>query len=243
MTSQLLLFDPEPLNLEQVQRVFWESYRELRAHRHRPPTIHVQFYPFVGVNHTIRLRNGELFVRLSDLFREAPVEVIRALSVILLSKLFRRKIPSQIGSAYRQFVNSADMRLKSLEARSQRGRKLLLPPQGKHYDLTNLFNKLNAEYFEGKLNGVNLGWSVKRSRQILGHFDPSHNSIIISRSFDDRRVPELVISYVLYHEMLHAQFSTSSNFDLKNRHSRQFKKEERKFSFYREANDWIKRGL
>jgi predicted metal-dependent hydrolase len=241
--SQLLLFEREPLTLERIHRLFLQTYRELRLYRPRPPLFHIEFYSFVGINHTIRFRNGELFVRLSDLFQEAPAEVIRALSVILLSKLFRRKIPLGIASTYRGFVNSVEMKEKSLEARSQRGRKLLLPPQGKHYDLKSLFNKLNEEYFGGRSIDVNLGWSLKRSRQILGHFDPSHNSITISRSFDDSRIPESVISYVLYHEMLHAQFSTSSNFDLKNRHSRQFKKEERKFRSYQEANDWIKKGL
>jgi hypothetical protein len=240
---QLLLFETDPLTLERIHHLFLQSYRDLRLHRHRPTLIHVEFYSFVGINHTIRFRDGELFVRLSDLFREAPTEVIRALSVILLSKLFRRKIPSGIASAYRGFVNSVEMKEKSLEARSQRGRKLLLPPKGKHYDLTKLFNNLNEEYFGSKLVNVSLGWSRRKSRQILGHFDPSHNSITISRSFDDNRIPESVISYVLYHEMLHAQFSISSDFDLKNRHSREFKKEERSFKAYQGANDWIKKSL
>jgi hypothetical protein len=244
MTNQLLLFElREPLTLERIHHLFLESYRELRLHRPRSPLIHVEFYSFVGINHTIRFRNGELFVRLSDLFQEAPAEVIRALAVILLSKLFRRKISSGIAAAYRAFVNSVEMKEKSLKARSQRGRKLLLHPKGKHYDLTSLFNKLDAEYFDGRLSDVNLGWSLRKSRRILGHFDPSHSSITISRLFDDNRVPESVVSYVLYHEMLHARFSTSSNFDLKNRHSRQFKKEEREFRSYQEANDWLKKNL
>src|SRR5262245_14796644 len=129
MVSQLLLFETEPLTLERIHHLFSDSYRELRPHRHRAPLIHIEFYSFVGINHTIRFRNGELIVRLSDLFREAPVEVIRALSVILLSKLFRRKIPSSIASTYRGFVNSVEMKEKSLEARSRRGRKLFLPPK------------------------------------------------------------------------------------------------------------------
>jgi SprT-like family len=244
MMTQLLLFEQrESLSLERIHHLFLDTYRELRLNRPRLPLIHVEFYSFVGINHTIRFRNGELFVRLSDLFQEAPVEVIRALAVILLSKLFRRRIPSGIATIYRGFVNSVEMKEKSLKTRSQRGRKLLSHPTGKHYDLINLFNKLNVEYFDAGLSDVNLGWSLRKSRRILGHFDPSHNSITISRLFDDKRVPESVVSYVLYHEMLHAQFSTSSNFDLKNRHSCQFKKEERKFRCYQEANDWLKKSL
>jgi hypothetical protein len=47
----------------------------------------------------------------------------------------------------------------------------------------------------------------------------------------------------MFHEMLHAKFSTSSNFDLKHRHSRQFKNEEKKFADYDAANDWLKANL
>ncbi|PYV93430.1 MAG: hypothetical protein DMG05_01675 [Acidobacteria bacterium] len=240
---QLSLFeDKGALTLARIQYIFVECYRELRIARSRP-SIHVEFYPFVGINHTIRFRNGELYARISDLFREAPPEIIKALAMILFCKLFRRRIPTRITHAYRAFVNSVEMKEKSLLTRSQRGRKLLSDPKGLDYNLTCLFDKLNTEYFGGQLGHISLGWSLRKSRRILGHFDPSHSSITISRIFDDRRVPEFVISYVLFHEMLHAQFSTSSNFDLKNRHSSHFKKEEKKFKWYKESNDWLKENL
>jgi hypothetical protein len=47
----------------------------------------------------------------------------------------------------------------------------------------------------------------------------------------------------MFHEMLHAKFANSSNFDLKHRHSRQFKNEEKKFADYAAANDWLKANL
>ncbi|PYV44102.1 MAG: hypothetical protein DMG06_07845 [Acidobacteria bacterium] len=240
---QLSLFeDKRALTIERIRHIFIESYRELRITR-SSPFMHVEFYPFVGINHTIRFRNGGLYARVSDLFREAPSEIIKALAIILLSKLFRRRIPARITHTYRAFVNSVDMKEKSLLTRGQRGRKLLCDPKGHEYNLTSLFDRLNAEYFEGRLGNIGLGWSLRKSRRILGHFDPSHSSITISRIFDDNRIPEFVVSYVLFHEMLHAQFSTSSNFDLKNRHSCQFKNEEKKFKSYKESNDWLKENL
>lgn len=241
--SQLALFEErEVMTVEQARQIFAETARELRLTRSCQP-IQVEFYPFVGINHTIRFRNGELFVRLSDLFQEAPSQVIRALAVILLSKLFRRKIPAAINAAYRSYVNSMEMKERSLRTRSQRGRKLLSAPKGRHYDLALLFDRLNGDYFEGKIRNVNLGWSLRKSRRILGHFDPSHGSITVSRIFDDAQVPEMVVCYILFHEMLHAKFATSSNFDLKNRHCRQFKEEEKRYLNYEPANEWLKRNL
>jgi hypothetical protein len=239
MTRQLVLFETERLSLEKVQQIFAASAAELRLNRSNTP-IFVEFYSFVGINHTIRFKDERLYVRLSDLFREAPPEIIKALSLILLAKLFRRRIPAGIQSVYRSYVNSVEMKQRSLHTRSQRGRKLFSPPQGKHFDLTAMFERLNREFFGGRIRNVNLGWSLRKSRRILGHFDPSHCSITVSRIFDEPKIPEMVVSYILFHEMLHAKFATSSNFDLKNRHSRQFKEEERKFSHYEAANQWLK---
>jgi Tfp pilus assembly protein PilF len=141
------------------------------------------------------------------------------------------------------YVNSIEMKERSLVTRSQRGRKLLSAPKGRYYDLTTLFDRLNQEYFENRIEGVTLGWSLRKSRRILGHFDPSHGSITVSRIFDHPETPEMVVSYIMFHEMLHAKFATSSNFDLKHRHSRQFKNEEKKFADYDAANDWLKANL
>jgi len=240
--GQLTLFEETETALEQAERIFAESLENLRLRQHSQP-VHVEFYPFVGINHTIRFRDGQLFVRLSDLFQHAPAEVIKALSIILLSKLFRRRIPSSIHSVYRSYVNSTEMKERSLVTRSQRGRKLLAAPQGRHYDLAALFDQLNHEYFDNGIADVALGWSLRKSRRILGHFDPSHGSITVSRLFDHPEIPEMVVAYILFHEMLHAKFATSSNFDLKHRHSRQFKDEEKKFADYDAANDWLKANL
>ena len=135
------------------------------------------------------------------------------------------------------------MKRKAFQVRRHRGRKLQLDPKGRCYDLRILFEKLNGECFNSSMGKVVVGWSRWKSRRILGHFDPSHNSITISRIFDGPEIPEHVISYILFHEMLHARLMTPSNFDLRNLHSAQFKKEEKRFKWYRESNDWLKSNI
>lgn len=241
--TQLLLFQESGLAfIQQVRRKFEDALEQLR-HLDSRPSIHIEFYPFVGINHTIRSRNGCLFVRLSDLFEHAPLDVIEALAVILLFKLYRRRIPRSAQQKYHSFVNSIDMRQKSQTNRRERGRKLHSSPRGIHFDLRLLFSSLNRQYFGGKLREVKLGWSLKKSRRILGHFDPSHHSISISRVFDDPDVPEAVVSYVLYHEMLHATSVDSANFDCRGQHSREFKAREKEFGAFKFANDWIRKNL
>ena len=241
--KQLSLFEEEQfLTRRDIREIFAESYKEMKLGRQNP-RVQVQFYPFVGINHTIRLRNEVLHVRLSDLLVEAPEPVIKVLSIILLSKLYHRRIHQDLALTYHSYVSSIEMKRKALQSRRSRGRKLQLHPKGSHYNLTTLFGELNREYFGSGLPSISLGWSLRKSRRILGHFDPSHNSITVSQVFDTPEVPEQVISYVLFHEMLHALFMTSSYFDLKYQHSSQFKREEKKFKYHREANEWLKKHL
>ena len=53
------------------------------------PGFRVSFYPFANINNTIRLRNGLVLVRLSDLLEGAPEGVHHSIAHILLAKLYR----------------------------------------------------------------------------------------------------------------------------------------------------------
>jgi len=225
--------------LSQIGRIFAEAYHGLE--NERPcPAIRVEYYRFVGINHTVRLREGRLLVRLSDLFRRAPAPVMEALASILLAKLYRHEVPRAARAAYREYCNTPQMRRRAQASRRRRGRKLLAGPEGSRYHLTALFDELNRQYFKGRLPPVRLGWSLRRSRRILGHFDPSHRSITLSRWLDHPRVPEVVVRYVLFHEMLHAKFLAGTYFDVRNPHSRQFREEEQTFRGHEEARNWIR---
>lgn len=241
--QQLSLFEQElPLPLASIKTIFVDSFRELRLSPEYPE-FHVEFYPYVGINHTIRIKKRFVFVRLSDLFEDAPRLVIKAISIILLAKLFRRRMHPHAAAVYREYIESIAMKNRATFSRRQRGRKFLGDPQGQFYNLSALFDQLNRLFFNNELSAVNLGWSPRKSRRILGHFDPSHRSITISRWFDQAKIPEFVLSYILYHEMLHARFSASSNFDFKNKHGKHFKQEEKKYPHCSAANQWLKSNL
>ena len=54
-----------------VVEIFQETYSELRPGTSLPE-LKIEFFAFANVNNTIRLRNGRLLVRLSDLLEGAP---------------------------------------------------------------------------------------------------------------------------------------------------------------------------
>jgi hypothetical protein len=207
----------------------------------RPPQFVVEFHPYTDLTHTIRLREETAYVRLSDALRDAPANVIEAAAAILLGKLYRRSAPAGLIEAYRQFSYARSTRNRLLRLRQQRARKSEHHPAGAHHDLAPLFQSLNEQYFEGKLEQPRLGWSKRAWTTQLGCFDPALRQILINRHLDHANVPECVVAYVLYHEMLHVKHPMRFERCRRESHSPEFRREEKRFSEYERAMKFLKR--
>ncbi len=207
------------------------------------PQFEVRFRPYANLDSRIRLEPGhrKILVKVSDQLEHAPAEVQESLAYVLLGKLYRKPIDGAHEQRYKQFVNRADIRRRALEIRRQRGRKLLTSPAGGCYDLDAMFDQLNVRYFDGALDKPRLGWSVRRSRRLLGHYDHAHHTIVISRLLDNPKAPRFVVEYVLFHEMLHLKHPVEYRSGRRCVHGPAFKREERRFPQYDEANLYLKR--
>ncbi len=227
------------LLFETVEEIYRRVYRELRP-RALMPEFAVEYRPYANVNSFIRAENGNLHVRMSDLLEGAPAPVQEALAHILLGKLYRKPIEQRFHRRYRLFLNRADVRRKMLLLRQMRGRKPLTGPQGNCYDLAEIFEDLNRRFFGGLLGRPKLSWSRTASRTRLGHFDPAHNAILISRIFDRPGVPRLAVEYIVYHEMLHLRHPVEHRGSRRCVHTREFQEAERAFPRLGEARALLK---
>lgn len=223
-----------------ILEIFQESYSELQPCAPLPE-LKVEFFAFANVNNTIRLRKGRLLVRLSDLLEGAPEAILRAIAHILLAKMYRHPIDRGHAARYRKYVASHDIVRKAHLVRQMRGRKLLRSPRGHFYDLDAVFEELNARFFHGLMARPQMSWSQTKTRRILGHYDPAHNAIIISRIFDHPGVPRYVLEYIVYHEMLHLKHPVKLRGSRRCVHSPEFQAEEKLFPRLPEANAFLKR--
>ena len=235
-----------PVNV--ASALFFESPREIFARVHREirprtplPSIEIQYKCFANANSDVRLDSGAIRVRISDLLERAPAPVTEALAHILLGKLYRRPAARQYLHRYRLYLNRKDVRRQISQVRQTRGRKAHGGPEGSVHNLEELFEELNARYFGGMMARPALGWSHVRSRTRLGHFDPSHNMIVISRIFDDPRTPRLALEYVMYHEMLHLHYPVDHSGSRRCVHTPDFKAHEKLFPQFREAKALLKK--
>ena len=124
-----------------------------------------------------------------------------------------------------------------------RGRKRILGTKGKHYDLEQIFEDLNTQFFHGLMARPQMTWSGNHSRLSLGHYDPAHNTIVVSRIFDRPQVPRYVVEYLVYHEMLHLRYPVKLRGSRRCVHSAGFQEEEKRFPEFEAAKKFLLNGL
>jgi hypothetical protein len=220
--------------------IYARVFRELRP-RTPLPEIQVQFKRYANANAQVRWHDGLLLVKLADTLEGAPEDVLQALAEILLSKLFRRPVPAASNDRFRRYLNRRDVRRSLDLVRQIRGRKQVENPQGRHYDLQKMFEELNFRYFFGLMACPRLGWSPNASRTLLGHYDPSHNAIVLSRILDRPNTPRIAVEYVLFHEMLHLRYPAENRGARRCVHTRAFKEAEKQFDHLKEAKAALRR--
>lgn len=220
-------------------QIFEQAYRDLRPDADLPG-LKVEFFPFTSIKNTIRMREGKLLVRLSDLLEGAPAPVLKAIAHILLAKMYRRAIDREAAARYRKYVSSHHVSRKAHLVRQMRGRKRLDSAQGRTYDLEALFEDLNQRFFHGLMARPQMTWSRDHSRNSLGHYDPAHNAIVVSRIFDHPRVPRFAVEYIVYHEMLHLKHPVKLRGTRRCVHPRAFQDDEKLFPELDQAKKYLK---
>jgi hypothetical protein len=230
------------VSTETIGKYYKQAFEIFDKHR-QPPEIEVSFYPYVGINHTIRVRNGHVFVRIAEICRDLPASAQRALAMILVAKLYRRRVPTAARDVYSAAVSTEEYRVRAVVNKRKHGRKVVTTAKGEVYNLEKIFDSLNMGYFGGSLPKPTLTWSAKKTYRILGHHDSTHKTIVVSKSLDSAKVPKFVVEFIVFHEMLHIHHPAKIVNGRRYHHTPAFRRNEQKFRYYEEAEAWIERNV
>ncbi len=114
------------------------------------------------------------------------------------------------------------------------------------FDLQEIFDRLNAEYFENKIQ-AGVGWgrdSKKKNRSAFrfGSYDRAKRLIRIHPRLNQSFVPFSVVELTVYHEMCHQWAPSVKRNGVWRDHHPEFKNKEKEYRFYQEARSWEKQN-
>jgi len=207
--------------------------------RKRYKKIDVEYHQFRSLKHTIEWTPWRIRIKVNEQFRHAPDKILEFLAIILLARVYGTRVDRDIRDKYNNYVETLR---ESLPVRKH-NRLDAYTPEGDVYNLSGIFNHLNRLYFENNLKMPTIGWSRNNSHWRLGFYDKERNLLVISRLFDNSSVPEEIVQYLVYHEMLHIYFPSERKNGRRVIHSAQFRETERQFPEYQDIQDWLKLNL
>ena len=202
--------------------------------------LEARFYPSRSLRHTIYFQHGVIKIKIAESLSKAPERILKTLCTILLLKLFKIKVDRGLYKIYRNYLDGSDMLVHSVRKRPPNPR---YSPLGKYFNLRELFDQINQQFFNGQLNPPVLGWSLHKAYRRLGFYNQEKNLLVISQIFDTKHVPQNVVEYLLYHEMLHIAIPTVHNNGRRKIHSTAFRQKERKFPDYDRVQKWLTKNL
>jgi len=202
----------------------------------------VSFYHYVSTKSTIRQRDGRYLMRISDHLHDAPDAAIRGLMGILLCRAERlpeSRVNADDRAAYHAALDHDAVSERRSSSRKVRGRKVL-DPVGDHRSLLESYLRVSMQMDLRLPSAPKLSWSRDRTNRRFGHQDTDHDCIVISRTLDDPNVPEFVLDYVVYHELLHIAIPPRRGRGGRRIvHPREFQQAEAKFPERAEAERWL----
>ncbi len=174
-------------------------------------------------------------VSLHRMFLEAPRNIMEELACYLSreSKIISPVVKAFIEENLQKLDYSYQLEADQLKV------------QGGIYNLQVLYDQLNQEYFNNELN-LRITWygkSNQRKTSIITfglYYDPLR-LIKIHRLLDSAFFPEYLVSFVIYHEMMHHVCPSYIDAKgMKRIHSPEFKSQEKQFRYFHLAQGWIK---
>jgi len=219
----------------------------LEAHRkriagfltmHMPDPVELTFTKNRSTMVSFRKIKGCYHVRLHHMFRHADTAMLNDLLGFLTTK------KKASAAAIDRFI--ADHRDEIDQSRPRRN--IATATAGKHFDLKEVLNRVANRYFGG-VSDVRIGWGAaprrprRRRRRVaasraLATYNYADKLIRVSPVLDAPNVPDYVIDWIIYHELLHHVLPIERAGKKNIYHSAKFRSLERGFEHYEKAKTW-----
>lgn len=172
-------------------------------------------------------------LRIHRMFLSADANVVAALAQWVSKRQSKRA--SRVLDA---FIRANEHRIQSRPPRPPR-----IVTKGMHFDLNELFDRVNEKYFDNTVDAPITWGKMPRARRRnsirLGSYTPEDHLIRIHPFLDQSFVPRYFVRYIVFHEMLHAHLGVDESPSGRQRiHTSEFNRLEHAYPDYRRAVAW-----
>lgn len=189
------------------------------------------YYPYRDFKSTWTRTNTDIRLKISDYLSDCRPEILFQFARALYSMIStgsRMRYPQSLIN----WLRSPYFIEKKRPVYLSRSRNLTLSQRGEVYDLNESFSRLVESGLIKDCGDVYLTWTRRPNRRRMGYCSVLMRTVAISSLLDSPSVPQRLVDYVLYHELLHILLNSA---DLSTNHSRLFREMEARFPEQKEA--------
>jgi len=180
---------------------------------------------FGAYNANVKKQNQLLVFSFSPEWKRVSKEITIGLVQELLLRILRKKAKTTNIDLYNNFVKNLHLSASKTETDPA---------------LKEIFDVVNTRYFHSVMEMPNLKWGLT-SKTKLATYDYHTDTINVSTIFQS--AGKQIISYLVYHEMLHKKLKFHNNGSRSVHHSRQFRQMEKEFENQQEVERLLERFL
>jgi hypothetical protein len=233
-------FDHLDLEGVPLERMWRQALvRRLRAHLGAPVSVSITDNTHTMIS--FKRRRGEYRVRLHHMFLAASEPIVAA-----LSRYLRNHEPAA-SALLDQFIAANKLFIRQVSPDELRAR-VPLQPAGEVHQLQEIFDRLNARYFDGRITATITYGRVPRVSQArqsikLGSYSSESKLIRVHPALDQAWVPASFVEWIVFHEMLHHLLPAVILGGKRCVHTTEFQARERAFPGFERARQWEEENL
>ena len=183
-----------------------------------------------------RQKEGKVYLEINEGFINAPEKIKEA----ILKAALQRRTAARLRTI-KAFTTTPEYAQIHASLQNNAGANKLAG-NGCVYNLVDIFARINRQYFESQLEQPRLVWSARKSippvRNIPARCRYHHYQ---QTAWIGRDIPEYLVEYVMYHEMLHKKIGLKEVNGRRYAHTKAFRDAEKQFNQYKEAEAFIKK--
>lgn len=187
--------------------------------------IETKFFPYANLGSSIRISSGKLIFKIHSFYLKSEPGNLEAVVDLLLYKLLKQPIPDELESMVRNFYENHTIQ----KSQTNKNKKRIERSSIQNEKLRSILEYVNESYLRIDISDLEIFWGKSKSTTRLGHYDPTHKMIVINPILSLESVPNFVLEYIVFHELLHVYFPISRKKGRNVIHGKEFKIFEKNF--------------